>query len=148
VLAVAFVTAHLALKTWEYFHYSAEEARIDAEIAQVYQQAMPGAAMPEPSAARRQMEQRLAQLRGAVPMSGMMVALATLGEALAQAPGANVEAISYRNNTTDLRVLAPSVDALDRIRQTATERGVSAEIQSANPRDAKFEGRLQLKSAG
>jgi general secretion pathway protein L len=148
VLAVVFLSAHLALKTWEYFHYSAEEARIDAEIAQVYQQAMPGAAMPEPSAARKQMEQRLAQLRGSAPMSGMMVALATLGEALAQAPGANVEAISYRNNTTDLRVLAPSVDALDRIRQTATERGVSAEIQSANPRDAKFEGRLQLKSAG
>ena len=81
-------------------------------------------------------------------MSGMMVALATLGEALAQTPGANVEAISYRDNTTDLRVLAPSVDALDRIRQTATERGVSAEIQSASPRESKFEGRLQLKSAG
>ena len=148
VLAVMFLTAHFALKTWQYFHYAAEEARIDAEIAQVYQQAMPGAAMPESSAARKQMEQRLAQLRGSAPISGMMVALATLGEALAQAPGANVEAISYRNNTTDLRVLAPSVDALDRIRQTATERGVSAEIQSANPRDAKFEGRLQLKSAG
>src|SRR5688572_17348284 len=46
VLAVLFLTAHLALKTWQYFHYAAEEARIDAEIAQVYQQAMPGAAMP------------------------------------------------------------------------------------------------------
>jgi general secretion pathway protein L len=146
-LAIVFLISHLALKTWQYFHYAAEEARLDAEIAQVYQQAMPGAAMPEASAARKQMELRLAQLRGSAPMSGMMVALATLGEALAQAPGANVEAISYRNNTTDLRVLAPSVDALDRIRQTATERGVSAEIQSANPRDSKFEGRLQLKSA-
>jgi general secretion pathway protein L len=147
VLAVVFLVAHLALKTWQYFHYTAEEARLDAQIAQVYQQAMPGAAMPEASAARKQMELRLAQLHGSTPASGMMVALATLGEALAQAPGANVEAISYRNNTTDLRVLAPSVDALDRIRQTATERGVSAEIQSANPRDSKFEGRLQLKSA-
>ena len=82
------------------------------------------------------------------PMSGMMTTLATLGEALAQTPGTNIEALSYRNNTTDLRVLAPSVDALDRIRQVATERGVSAEIQSANPRDSKFEGRLQLRTSG
>jgi hypothetical protein len=58
-----------------------------------------------------------------------------------------VEAISYRDRTTDLRVLAPSVDALDRIRQFAIERGMTAVIQSANPRDDKYEGRLQLKSA-
>jgi general secretion pathway protein L len=147
-LAAVFLATHLGLKSWQYFHYGAEEARIDAEIAEVYQQAAPGAAMPEPAAARKQMELRLAQLRGAAPTSGMMVALATLGEALAQAPGTNVEAISYRDNTTDLRVLAPSVDALDRIRQTAAERGVSAEIQSASPRESKFEGRLQLKSTG
>jgi general secretion pathway protein L len=147
-LAVVFIATHIGLKAWQYYHYGAEEARIDAEIAQVFQQAMPGAATPEPGAARKQMELRLAQLRGSAPTSGMMVALATVGEALAQAPGTNVEAISYRDNTTDLRVLAPSVDALDRIRQTATERGVSAEIQSASPRESKFEGRLQLKSAG
>lgn len=146
VLAVVFFASHLGLKTWQYFHYGETEARLDAEIAQIFQQAMPGAAVPEPTAARKQMELRLAQLRGAAPESGMMVALATLGEALAQTPGANLEALSYRNNITDLRLLAPSVDALDRIRQVAAERGVSAEIQSANPRDSKFEGRLQFRS--
>ena len=109
---------------------------------------MPGAPVPEPQAARKQMELRLAQLRGSAPVSGMMTTLATLGEALAQTPDTNIEALSYRNNVTDLRVLAPSVDALDRIRQVATERGVTAEIQSANPRDSKFEGRLQFKTTG
>ena len=54
-------------------------------------------------------------------------------------------ALSYRERTTDLRVLAPSVDALDRIRSFATERGMSAVIQSANPRDQKYEGRMQFK---
>jgi hypothetical protein len=67
---------------------------------------------------------------------------------MTQAPDADIEALSYRNNVTDLRVLAPSVDVLDRIRQVAGERGVTAEIQSANPRDQKFEGRLQFKKAG
>jgi hypothetical protein len=54
--------------------------------------------------------------------------------------------LSYRDRTTDLRVLAPSVDALDRIRHFATERGMTATIQSANPRDSKYEGRIQFKS--
>lgn len=147
-LAVVFFASHLGLKTWQYFHYRAAEQKLDAEIAQIFQQTMPGAPMPETSAARKPMELRLAQLRGSAPVSGMMVALATVGEALAQAPGTHLEAVSYRDNTTDLRVLAPSVDALDRIRQVAMERGVGAEIQSASPRESKFEGRLQLKTSG
>jgi general secretion pathway protein L len=109
---------------------------------------MPGAPVPDSAAARRQVESRLAQLRGTGPVSGMMTTLAMLGEALAQAQGTNIEALSYRNNTTDLRVLAPSVDALDRIRQVASERGVTATIESASPRDSKFEGRLKFQSSG
>ena len=148
VLAVVFFATHLGLKSWQYFHYKSAEARLDGEITSVFQQAMPGAPTPEPQAARKQMELRLAQLRGSAPVSGMMITLATLGEALAKAPDANIEALSYRNNITDLRVLAPSVDALDRIRQIAVERGVAAEIQSASPRDSKFEGRLQFRTTG
>jgi general secretion pathway protein L len=148
ILAIVFLAAHLGLKSWQYVHYKSVEARLDDEITQVFQQAMPGAPVPDALSARKQMEQRLSQLRGGGPVSGMMSTLATLAEALAQAPDTNLEALSYRNNTTDLRVLAPSVDALDRIRQVASQRGVSAEIQAANPRDSKFEGRLQFKDAG
>lgn len=148
ILAVAFFAAHLGLKGWQYVHYRSQEARLDSEIAALFQQVMPGAPVPDSAAARRQVETRLAQLRGTGPVSGMMTTLALLGEALAQAQGANVEALSYRNNTTDLRVLAPSVDALDRIRQVASERGVNATIESASPRDSKFEGRLKFQSPG
>jgi general secretion pathway protein L len=147
-LAVVFLVAHLGLKSWQYFHYRAQEARLDAQIGAVFQQLMPGAPLPEPSAARRQIEARLNQLRGTGPVSGMMTTLATLGEALGQTPGVNVEALAFRNNTTDLRVLAPSVDVLDRIRQVASEHGLEAKIESASPRDSKFEGRLQFKSPG
>jgi general secretion pathway protein L len=148
ILAVVFFATHLGLKSWQYFHLRTAEARLDNEITQVFQQAMPGAPAPEPQAARKQMELRLAQVRGSAPVSGMMITLATLGEALAKTPDANIEALSYRNNITDLRVLAPSVDALDRIRQVAAERGVAAEIQSASPRESKFEGRLQFRTTG
>jgi general secretion pathway protein L len=147
-LALIFIAAHIGLKTWQYVHYQKVERQLDAQIAETFQQALPGSPVPSTLEARRQVEQILNQLRGTGPTSGMLTTLAMLTEAMAQAPNTRIEALSYRNNVTDLRVLAPSVDALDRIRQVAGERGVTAEIQSANPRDSKFEGRLQFKKAG
>jgi general secretion pathway protein L len=148
LLATVFVAAHVGLKTWQYFHYKQVESQLDAQITETFQQSLPGAPVPDPLEARRQVEQILGQLRGTGPTSGMLTTLAMLSEAMAQAPNTNIEALSYRNNVTDLRVLSPSVDSLDRIRQVAGERGVTAEIQSTNPRDQKVEGRLQFKKAG
>lgn len=148
VLAVVFLVAHLGLKSWQYFHYRSEEARLDAEIGEVYQQLMPGAALPDPSVARRQVEARLNQLRGSGPVGGVMATLAALGEALGQTPNVTIENIAYVNNTTNLRVLAPSTDALDRIRQLASQRGIQSELKSDNTRDSKHEGQLQFKNPG
>lgn len=148
MLAFVFVAAHIGVKTWQYFHYKQVESKLDAQIAETFQQSLPGAPVPDPLEARRQVEQILGQLRGTGPTSGMLTTLAMLSEAMAAAPNTDIEALSYRNDVTDLRVLTPSVDALDRIRKVASERGVTAEIQSTNPRDSKVEGRLQFKKAG
>jgi general secretion pathway protein L len=148
LLAVIFFGVHLGIKGWQHLKYQRTEAQLDAAIADVYQEAMPGAPLPDPLQARKQMEARLAALRGGGPAGGLMAALSTLGEAVGQVPGTNIEAISYRDNITDLRVLTPSVDALDRIKQAAGQRGVAAEIQSATPRDSKTEARLQFKTPG
>jgi len=147
LLAGIFFAVHLGVKGWQLVKYQKEEAQLDAAISEVYQQAMPGVPLPDPSKARKQMESRLMALRGGGSgHTGLMAALSTLGEAINQIPGTNIEAISYRDNTTDLRVLTPTVDALDRIKQAAGQRGVSAEIQSASPRDSKTEARMQLKT--
>jgi len=146
MLAAAFLVLHLGLKIWQFYDLKSSEARLDSEITQVFQQGMPGAPVPDAIAARKQFELRLNGLRGSGPVGGMLSALGTLGEALAQAPGTNIEALSYRENILDLRVLAPSVDALDKIQHVTAEHGVSTQIQSTSPRDSKIEGRLQLKS--
>jgi type II secretion system protein L len=149
VLAGVFVVAHLGLKSWQYFHYRSQEARLNQEIGEVFQQLMPGAPLPDPAAARRMIEARLNQLRGGGnSLSGMMTTLAALGDALGQVPDTNVESIAYTNNTTHLRVVAPSVDALDHIRRIASEHGLEATIESETPRESKREGRLQFKSPG
>ncbi len=148
MLAGIFVVLHFGLKGWQYWHYKQVESALNQQITQVFQQTMPGAPLPDALQARKQIELRLNQLRGTAPVSGMMLTLDALSEGLAQAPNTTIETIAYRNNTTEVRVLAPSVDALDRIRQVATEKGLGAEIQSASPRDSKFGGRLQFKSSG
>lgn len=145
MLAGAFVVVHLGVKGAQFWKLGAEEARLDGEIAAVFAQAMPGTRQVN---ARAQVEGRLAQLRGSGVASGLMTSLGTLGQAIAQAPETSVEALSYRADVLDLRVLAPSVDALDRIQHAATERGLNAVIQSATPRDSKVEGRLQFKTTG
>jgi general secretion pathway protein L len=148
VLAGLLIAAHVGLKTWQYFHYKQVESQLDAQIADTFQQSLPGAPVPNPLDARKVVEQVLGQLRGTGPTSGMLTTLAMLSEAMAQAPNTDIENLNYRDNTTDLRVLTPTVDSLERIRQVAGERGVTAEIQSTNPRDSKVEGRIQFKKAG
>ncbi|HEV8330088.1 MAG TPA: type II secretion system protein GspL [Steroidobacteraceae bacterium] len=148
VLAGLFIVAHLGLKTWQYFHYRSQEARLDAQIGEVYQQLMPGAPLPDASSARRQVEARLNQLRGSGPVGGVMMTLAALGEAIGQTPDVTIENIAYVNNTTNLRVVAPSTDALDRIRQLASKHGLASELKSDNTRDSKHEGQLQFKNPG
>jgi hypothetical protein len=74
-----------------------------------------------------------------------MLGLSTLTDAVAKSPELQLDAVSYRDNNVDLRLMAPTVDVLEGIRQQAMSRGVNAEIQSANPKDNRIEGRLQLK---
>ena len=148
VLAGLFIASHIGLKTWQYFQYRSQEARLDAQIGETYQQLMPGAPLPDTSSARRMVEARLNQLRGSGPVGGVMMTLAALGEAIGQTPDVTIENIAYVNNTTNLRVVAPSTDALDRIRQLASKHGLASELKSDNTRDSKHEGQLQFKNPG
>jgi general secretion pathway protein L len=146
MLAAAFVVVHLGVKAVEYWRLSSEEARLDAEIARVFESAMPGVRQVD---ARQQMEQRYFALRGGGGGSGLLANLDPLGVAMAETPQTRLEALAYRNRVLDLRMLAPDVNALERIRTLMTERGLNAEIQSANPReDNRTEGRLQVRAPG
>jgi general secretion pathway protein L len=129
-------------------HLKNEEARLDAAIAAAFQEALPGARMEDP---RFQVERRLAAVRGGggAAHEGFLTALETLGTALGEAPGIRLEAISYRTGVLDLRLQAPSVDALEQIRQSVGRSGkFTATIQQANQRADGVEGRIQLTEGG
>jgi general secretion pathway protein L len=144
LLAAGFVVVHLGVKAVEYWRLSREEARLDAEIAQVFSTALPGVRQVD---ARAQMQQRYFALHGG-GTGGLLANLDPLGAAITEIPDTRVEALAYRNQVLDLRMLAHDVNALERVRSLVTERGLNAEIQSANPRENRVEGRLQVRSTG
>jgi len=135
-VALLFV-ANQALGWWQ---MSRAERALDAQIAEIFAQALPGQPVVDP---RAQMQGALGA-RGAGG-AGLVPVLSVLAEAMAQAPSARIEAMSFRGNALELRLTAPTVESLDGIKQTMTRDGMTAELQSATPRGGVVEGRLQVR---
>jgi len=77
--------------------------------------------------------------------NALLPAISSLAQAIAQTPAARVEAISFRAGVLELHLVAPNVEALDGIKQAMSRDGATVELQSANPRDQRVEGRLQVR---
>lgn len=135
-VALVFVANH-AVGWWQ---MSRAERALDAQIAEIFAQALPGQPVVDP---RAQMQGALGSLGAGG--GGLLPVMSALAEAMAQAPSARIEAMSFRGNALELRLTAPTVESLDGIKQTMTRDGMTAELQSATPRGGVFEGRLQVR---
>jgi len=133
--ALVFVTAQV-ISAWQ---FSRAEKKLDAEIAQVFAQAMPGQKIVD---ARAQMEGVLGDGGG---RSAFLPAMSALSRALAGTPQVRVESVSCRGEVVDFRLMAPSVGSLAAIEQALSVGGLSAKLQSATPRGAQVEGRLVVR---
>ena len=78
---------------------------------------------------------------------GFLDALLSISQAVTSDPDSNssVQAIDFRGSTVELRILAPNVEALDRVQKEIAKTGnLQAEIQSANPEGEKVLGRIKI----
>ncbi len=139
-LAAATALVFLANQGFSVWKLGQAEKKLDAEIAAVFSSAMPGQKAVDP---RAQMQGVLGS-RGAAGGS-LLPAVSALAAAIAQSPQAKVESMSFRGNALELRLTAPTVEALDSIKQAMSQGGLSAELQSATPRGQTVEGRLQVR---
>jgi general secretion pathway protein L len=135
-VAVLFV-ANQAVGWWQ---LSRAERALDTQIAEVFAQALPGQPVVDP---RAQMQGALGAERSAG--GGLLPVMSALAEAMAQAPTARIESMSFRGNALELRLTAPTVESLDGIKQTMNRDGMTSELQSATPRGGVVEGRLQVR---
>ncbi len=126
-----------------------EIAALDRSIDQAFHYVFPDAGPIQD--ARTELSSRLQEL-GAANAGGSHEFLDTL-RMVAQAAGnsqTHIEGVNYRAGTMELRIRAPTVEALDRIQQAVTQAGgMKAQIQSANASGTnEVVGRLQITRAG
>jgi len=127
-------------QTVSFWQSSRAEKALDAQIAEIFAQALPGQPVVD---VRAQMQGALAS-RGAAG-GGLLPVVSVLAQAIAQAPSARIEAMSFRGNALELRLTAPTVESLDGIKQAMSRDGITVELQSATPRDGVVEGRFQVR---
>jgi general secretion pathway protein L len=142
-LAVALLAVHVAAQALQIRHAKHESAALDGEISQVFSASMPGDNLRDP---RRQMQAKLERIRksGAGPQYFLRT-LQTLSGALAVAPKTTISALSYRDDSLDMTVSAPSLAALSQLTQFVAKEGLAAEIQSSNPVATGVEAHLHVR---
>lgn len=135
-IALLFVGSQAA--TW--WQQNRAEKALDAQIAAVFAQALPGQPIVDPRA----------QMQGVLGTTGgsggnLLAAMSMVAQAMSEAPAARLKSVSFRGNTVELMLSAPSIESLDGIKQAISRGGVTAEIQSASPSGNVVDGRMQLK---
>jgi general secretion pathway protein L len=139
-LAAAVVLVFVGSQAALWWQQSRAERALDAQIAEIFAQALPGQPVVDP---RAQMQGALGA--GGAAGGGLLPAMSVIAQAMAQAPAARLRSISFRNNVIELNLTAPSIESLDGIKQGMNRDGITAEIQSANPNGPVVDGRLQVR---
>jgi general secretion pathway protein L len=145
-LAAGLFVLHLTAQAIQLRQAHHDTAALDTQIAEVYATAMPSEPMQDP---RRQMQTRLERIRRGGPGPQQFLrTLQTLGGALAATPKTDIDALSYREDSLDMKVTAPSLAALSQLSQLVGKQGLTAEIQSSTPVAAGVEAHLQVRTKG
>jgi general secretion pathway protein L len=144
-LAAGLLAVHVAAQALQIRQAKHETAALDGQIASVFSAAMPGEVIQDP---RRQMQSRLDRIHksGASP-EYFLRTLKVLGDAMAVTPKTTIDALSYREESLDMRVSAPSLAALSQLSQFIGKQGMTAEIQSSTPVASGVEAHVQLRSS-
>jgi general secretion pathway protein L len=146
LLAAALLLIHVAAQAYQLHQAKKETAALDTQIAQLFATAMPAVTLSDP---RRQMQTRLDRIRhtGAGPEQFLRT-LSTLGSALSSAPKTSIDSMSYREDSLELKVTAPSLAVLSQLSQTVSKQGLTADIESSTPAGSSIEANLQIHTAG
>ena len=144
LLAAGLLAVHITAQALQIRHAKHESADLDSQMANVFSTAMPTEVIQDP---RRQMQARLDRIRksGAGP-EYFLRTLKVLSGALAAAPKTDIDALSYREESLDMKISAPSLASISQISQFVGKQGMTAEIQSSTPVAGGVEAHIQLRS--
>jgi hypothetical protein len=123
----------------------AREAQLDAAIFDVLSKAC---GVRDLADARVQMQRCLDERLGHSDAGPdvFLEMLGTLSLALGEAPGAQIEQISYRNHVLDMKLTVPDIDTLEHIKSLVADHGaLQMNIEQTRPADGKVESQVEIK---
>jgi general secretion pathway protein L len=143
-LAAGLLVAHVAAQAVQIRQAKHETAALDGQIASVFSVALPNQTLQDP---RRQMQSQLDRIRksGAGPEEFLRT-LKILGGAMAVTPKTDIQALSFRDDSLDLKVNTQSLASLSQLSQFIATQGMTAEIQSSTPVSSGVEAHIQVRS--
>jgi general secretion pathway protein L len=132
----------------DYQRLAAEERSLQRDIKQVYRDTFPNEdRIPN---ARVQMEQHLLALREAADSDAGDVFMRLLdagARAVEGAPGVSIETFDYLNGQLNLSLAARELQSFEIIKQKIEGEGLTADIESADTRGDRVNGRLVIDEA-
>ena len=144
-LAAMLVFATVAVKAAELITYKNRYDGLRAQMSELYQSKVPGAAADEPDpygSLRRQLGGS-----GTETASDFLDGLSVLATSL-EGDKTFLEGISFSNGQMSLEVIAPNVPTLDALRASISgKEGWQATLTQTREKDDVVEGRLQLQRA-
>jgi general secretion pathway protein L len=143
-LAAGALLLHLAGRGYGLWQTGRAEREVDAALSTMATQLLPGAEIA-PEALRAQLQQRMSGASGPAPL---LITLQSLAATLTTSGGARLQALSYREGATELKLTASGAPQADAVNQGLRAAGLNAEITSGGQAGSAYEARIQIKSVG
>jgi general secretion pathway protein L len=146
-LAGALVLLHGAATFWQLHQARKATDRTTADIERRYAALYPGE--PPGRQPRRTLEKRLAALSGEGDQQGELLhLLAAVAAAKQNVPVAMLQSAVFEAGVLKMKLRAPDATTLEQFNQALRNSGYTAEVVASSLRDGKYEGQVELKSAG
>jgi general secretion pathway protein L len=144
ILLAACLLLGLAQQVTSYLRLRHQAAALDAQVLQVFTQAMPGSRVQADTEVQ-QMKQRLAELQGGNSAGSLLALLDALGTGLGSNPSIQVTAVSYQGGSLQAQLQAADISALDALKGLLNKQsGISANLDSVNAAGSQVTGRIVL----
>ena len=141
-LAACLVVTVFAGKWLDVRQLARQEAVLDAQIAEAFNEALPGARMQRP---KRQIQAALDKL-GGTNNDGFTSRLSQIAASLATQPQTELKTIGYRSGRFDLDLNTDAVPTLDALKSELAKRGsLNMTVQSANRENNSVRGRVRIE---
>jgi general secretion pathway protein L len=144
VLALALLLLHVAGQGYTLWQLRRAETQVDASLDTLAAQLLPGDAAGRTDL-RLRIQQRLRSPGGGSALLGTLQALAG---SVGSATGSSLQALSFRDSGTELKLQARDAAGLEHVNEALRKAGWQAELVAGAAAANGYEGRIQIKSAG